>query len=240
MSFLFDDHATSVLAGLDYRGERRYGHAVENTSIVFTKYKNKHQAIFVTGPDHAYPYPITIRGTKGHPELYEYQPRILYTDSRQPLTETLGDNLYQEGFNALAKDMHEAFTQNTPLRCDTFETHRATEVALAVHESARTMRKVSLPLTAQYTPLEVVTPSPKTALHGKRVLLYADEHYGSGGREGLAEALLELTGVAPVVIDAAQAGLAPKDIKGIDLLCLYHTQETPSKTTKKTLMVNPF
>ncbi len=235
VNFLFDDTATSVLAGLDYTSERRYGHAVENGSVVFTEYQDKHQAIFITGPDHAYPYPITVRGTKGHLELYEYQPAVLYGDTRQPLTGELADNLYQRGFDDLAKDMHQALEQGTPLRCDAKDTYRATELALAVHESARTLRKVTLPLEAKFTPLEVVARSPKTALHGKRVLLYADEHYGSGGREGIAEALLALTGQAPLVIDAAMVGLEEKDLETIDLLCLYHTQETPLGVTQKTL-----
>lgn len=235
-NFLLDRTPDWVLAGLDFSAERRYGHAVENASVVLAQY-GEHQAMFITGPDHAHPFPLVIRGQNGFVQVFEYQPATLFTPEKVgPLTEAFDiENLYQQGFDAIIKDIDESLKNNRPLRYSATDYAPATEIAYAVHESARTQKKITLPLEAQYAPLELLARPPKTNLWGKKVMLYADEHYGSGGREGIAEFLTEATGQAPIMIDAATTALEAEHLQDIDVLCIYHTQEKASDATKAAL-----
>jgi predicted dehydrogenase len=235
-NFLLSRTPDWVMAGLDFSGERRYGHAVENSSVVLAQY-GEHQAIFITGPDHAHPFPFVIRGQNGFVQVFEYQPALLFTTEKVgPLTPVFEiDNLYQQGFNDIIKDIYLSLKDARPLRYSATDYAPATEIAYAVHESARTRKKISLPLQAQYAPLELLSRPPKTNLWGKKVLLYADEHYGSAGREGIAEFLLELTGQETVVLDAATIPLTTKYLENVDLLCLYHTQAEATEETKEAL-----
>ena len=198
-NYLFDSRPSWVLAGIDYTGAWRYGHTVENASVVLSEYPEKHQAVFVTGPDHAHPFPLLIRGSHGFLHLFEDRPAVLYTEAGTTQLTTTEPAGYQEGFDALMQDVKRGLEQGTPLRCAAESCYAATETALAAYESARTRRKVTLPSETQFFPLDALQPG-STALTGKRVLLYADDHFGSGGREGLAEALEALLGSAPVVV----------------------------------------
>jgi UDP-N-acetyl-2-amino-2-deoxyglucuronate dehydrogenase len=235
-NFLLERTPDWVMAGLDFSNERRYGHAVENSSVVLAQY-DKHQAIFITGPDHAHPFPLVIRGSNGFLQVFEYEPAMLFTTEKVgPLTAVFEiDNLYQQGFNEIINDVYVSLRDSRPLRYDAADYAPATEIAYAVHESARTQKKMSLPLEAQYAPLELLARPPKTHLWNKKVLLYADEHYGSGGREGIAEFLQEVTGQEPVVLDAATVALTTKHLQDVDLLCIYHTQAEATQETKAAL-----
>ncbi len=233
-NYLFDSRPSWVLAGLDVTGERRYGHTVENASVVLTEYLEGHQALFVTGPDHAHPFPIVIRGTKGFLQLFEDRPGVLYTDAGVRFLNTSEPAGYQEGFDALIKDVKRGLEAGTELRCAAESCAAGTETALAAYESARIRRKVALPLETQFFPLDALSPGTPP-LTGKRALLYADDHFGSGGREGLAEALGAVTGAAPRVVDAALEPLTAEHLRDIDILCLYHTQPEADAATRQSL-----
>jgi predicted dehydrogenase len=235
-NYLLDRKPDWLLAGLDFSKQRRYGHAVENSSVVLAQYGD-HQVISITGPDHAHSFPLVIRGQHGFVQVFEDRPAMLF--SREKIAELSAkvevENLHQHSFNELIKDIHLSLTESRPLRFDATAYASATEMAYAVHESARTQQKISFPLEVQFAPLEVLARPPKTALTGKKVLLYADEHYGSGGREGIAELLSELTGQVPIMLDAATTALKSEHLREIDLLCLYHTQVEAIKETKDAL-----
>jgi type 1 glutamine amidotransferase len=196
-----------------------------------------HQAIFITGPDHAHPFPLVVRGKNGFLQVFEYQPAMLFTTEKVgPLTPAFEiENLYQQGFNDIIKDIHMSLEESRPLRYSATDYAPATEIAYAVHESARTQKTITFPLEVQYAPLELLQRPPKTKLWGKKVLLYADEHYGSGGREGIAEYLTEVTGQEPLMLDAVITALTTKHLQGVDVLCLYHTQAEAKQETKDAL-----
>ena len=235
-NFLLERAPDWVMAGIDFSKERCYGHAVENSSVMLAQY-GEHQAIFITGPDHAHPFPLVIRGQNGFLQVFEYQPTMLFTTEKVgPLTPIFEiENLYQQGFDDIIKDIYDSLKESRPLRYDATDYAPATEIAYAVHESARTQKKISLPLEAQYAPLELLARSPKTNLWCKTILLYADEHYGSGGREGIAEFLTEVTGQTPVMIDAATIPLKNQHLQGVDVVCLYHTQAEATQETRDAL-----
>ena len=234
-NYLFDNGPNWVMAGLDDTGARRYGHAVENASVVLSEYPEKHQAMFITGPDHAHTFPLLIRGSQGFLQLFEDRPAVLYTAAGTTQLMTDEPAGYQEGFDALIADVKSGLETGAPLRCAAQSCYVATETALAAYESARTRRKVTLPLAAQFFPLDALQPTT-TVLTGKRVLLYADDHYGSGGREGLAEALEALSGSAPRIVDAALESLTAAHLAATDILCLYHTQTEANDVTRQSLL----
>lgn len=81
-------------------------------------------------------------------------------------------------------------------------------MAFAAHESARTGKTVSLPLaSALFAPLEVAQHPVHSGLKGKKILLYADSHFGSGGREGIADAFGDMSRETVSLVDAEARGL---------------------------------
>lgn len=68
------------------------------------------------------------------------------------------------------------------------------------------------------------------------VVLYADSHFGSGGREGLAAAMTSLTKKDPTVIDPEEHGLTANDVNSADLIVIYHTQAKLGAETKEVLV----
>ncbi len=122
----------------------------------------------------------------------------------------------------------------TPL-CDLSVCAAATEMAFAAQESARTAQKVQLPLSVGFAPLEVAQHPIRSGLFGKKLLLYADSHFGSEGREGIAEAFEISTGVPLKIIDAEARGLSTVDFAEVDAVLIYHTQKTADDATKVAL-----
>jgi len=231
-NFFFGSRPVSVLAGGDVTGQRRYQHAVENASVIFAEYPEGHQAIFITGPvGNPESYGVSLRGTKG---LLQVAPTLKlwnqagYSEPQPHATD------YSEGFAGLMGEMLRAAGTDRPILCGVENCFAATEMAYAAHESIRTQRKIALPLAAQYAPLEVLTHEAKPTLPYKKVVLLADEHFGSGGREGLAEVLKCLSGESPTLVEAA-TGLSAETIAEADLLVLYHTHDVPSMETQKTM-----
>ena len=231
-----------MLAGAEVTGERRYDHDVENASVVLAQYPERQQALFVTGPANPQPHPITVRGSKGLLLLFEDQPAQLYTrDGFEEIVPEavmkgeFNEDDYMSGFTFLLRDLVEAAQRGERSRCDVSVCAAATEVALAAHESARTNQRVALPLNVKFAPLEVLNETAKPLAHGLRALVYADDHFGSGGRNGLRAALGAITGQPPVMLDAAAHALSEDDLAATDLICLYHTQEDALGATKEAL-----
>jgi predicted dehydrogenase len=231
--WLFDAAPLSVLAGLDHSGVRRYQHAVENASVIFADYPDSRQAVFITGPHNhqGEQGDIFIRGTTGFMRIrgdVEVWSDTTGYKRMKPVAEG------PEDFHALLLDLFNAVATGAPMRCDASRCANSTRTAYAVHESARTLRTVHAPFNTGYAPLEILQNPAKPAVPAGKIVLFADEHYGSGGREGIADALTALTGTAPVVIDATK-GITTADLADAGALLLYHTQAEPSSETRAAL-----
>ena len=230
--WMFDAAPLSVLAGLDHTGARRYQHAVENASVIFAEYPGDRQAIFITGPanHHCEVGDIFIRGTRGFMRIRGDVE--VWNDSGYTRHAARAEG--PTDFHALVLDLFNAVETGADMRCDAARCANSTRTAYAAHESARLRRVIHAPFQTGYAPLEVLQNPPRPALPAGRVVLFADEHFGSGGREGIADAITDLTGSAPVVIDAAK-GLADSDLADAGVLLLYHTQSEPSTATRSAL-----
>ncbi len=228
-NYMLGSAPDTVLAGMDVTDKRLYQHAVENASIIFAEYPDQKSATFLTGPLTGASF--QIRGPGGM-LLQEGNDVLVLTAEgveRHPIPEAENDFVmtYRELFAEMEGGREALLSIN---RC-----RYATEMAYAAHESVRTSRKVSLPLEVDFAPLEVMQHSPVSKLKGIRALLYADAHFGSGGREGIADALTTLSGTAPTVIDAEELGITAKDVQDIDVIVIYHTQSEVDDVTRKVL-----
>lgn len=232
-NWLFEAHPLSVLAGMDHTGARRYGHAVENASVILAEYAGARQALFITGPEnpHAECGDLFLRGTRGFMRI---RGDVEVWHDTAGYTRHTATAAGPTDFHALVLDLFAAVSTGAPMRCDASRTALATRMAYAAQESARTRRTVHAPFTTGYAPLELLQRAPLPALPEGPLVLFADEHFGSGGREGIADALTRLTGRRPTVIDAA-AGLHASDLAGAGALLLYHTQSTPAEHTRQAL-----
>jgi predicted dehydrogenase len=230
--WLFDAPAVSVMAGVDHSGLRRYNHAVENASVVFAEYPESRQAVFLTGPNNPQENlaPVFLRGSEGmmaltgHVEVWNRRDGHRCHHPEQSTG----------GFAALLAELFSAVEMGTPMACDASRSANATRMAFAAHESARLLRRIEAPFTTGYAPLEILQHPARPALPEGKIVLFADEHFGSGGREGIAEALREVTGHDPRVVDATK-GLTASDLDGAGILLLYHTQGAADETTKTVL-----
>jgi predicted dehydrogenase len=231
--WLFDSAPLSVLAGLDHSGARRYQHAVENASVIFVVYPESRQAVFITGPHNhqGEQGDLFIRGTTGfmriRGDVEVWNDTTGYT-RHKPVADG------PEDFHALILDLFQAVDTGGSMRCDASRSANSTRTAYAAHESARTQRTIQAPFTTGYAPLEILQNPPRPALPAGKLVLFADEHFGSGGREGIADALTALTGTAPLVIEATN-GLTSTELTDASALLLYHTQAEPSDATRAAL-----
>ncbi len=231
-NYFFDAAPTRVLAGMDHRGNRRYQHAVEDSSVVLAEYADGRQALFVTGPPNPGSAPIVIRGTEGlltvGSEVEVFNRKGYQLHKPEPLDVPGGS------FTLVCRQLVAAVEQGTPMDCDAKDCVAGTEAAYAAYESARTQKAVSLPVTTQFAPFEILQHPPKPALRPGRIVLLADEHFGSGGRDGLRDALAETTGREIAIIDAAQ-GITSVDLEETAYLLLYHTHVEASPSTQEAL-----
>lgn len=231
-NFLFDAQPVSVLAGLQCTGQRRYGHAVEDASVVFLDYSAKRQALFVTGPETPGQAWISLRGPEGMLAIHgENRLEIFHrTGYREHLFEAPVD-----GFAELLKNMIAAVETGSPFVCGVENTASATEIAFAAHDSARLMRKIPLPPVTQFPPLEVKQHPAEVRQPNGRVVLFADDHFGSGGRSGLRALLQTLYRSVGVWEVEASEGLKKGDTADAGLLVIYHTQSEADAGTRQTL-----
>lgn len=227
-NYLFDRAPVSVLAGVDHQGQRRYGHAVENASVIMADYGATRQAVFITGPAAIPLFGVAICGEKGM--LHIGNPILLW--SKQGYSEIPVDKVdFQSAFGLLFADLWRSI-DGPPSRCDISNCAPATLMAYAAHESARTDRRVSLPLSTWFAPLEVMqNPSVPPTTPALNVAVVADPHhvwagFEMSGREGLVDAVSKL-GHRVKLIDATKE-LSPDALSGMDLLVLYHTQRKTS------------
>ncbi len=229
-NFLFDGAPDYVMAGMDIHETRRYKHAVEDASVIFADYGQRGTAIFLTGPGRTTDF--TLRGNRGIAVLNGKQITCATVDGVHhiplPVQERSDFGMYLGGLIDWIDGGQES-------RCSLARSAVATEMAYAAHESARTGKIVHLPLDVLYAPLEVVQAPVRSALWGRNLLLYADAHFGSGGREGIMGAFRDLTGKDIRTVDAAARGLASEDLDGIEAVMLYHTQKEVDDVTRELL-----
>jgi hypothetical protein len=219
------------MAGVDHSGVRRYNHAVENASVVFAEYPENRQAIFITGPNNPHQSfaSVFIRGSEGMMAL-----RNIEVWNRKDGYRCYHPEEAIGGFEALIVEFFAAVESAAPHACDASRSANATRMAYAAHESARLMRRIEAPFTTGYAPLEILQHPARPALPEGEIVLLADEHFGSGGREGIAEALCAVTGREPHVVDATK-GISAADLEGAAILLLYHTHGEADETTKAVL-----
>lgn len=230
-NFLFGAAPQYVLSGMDVTDKRIYGHACENASIVYAEYEVGRSAVFLTGPGTG--GDLRLVGSNGITVAKEDSIQLCTTEGVE--TVILPDTGFTDAFAHLCAEVIRALSGGAEPLCSITHCATATEMAYAAHESARSDRKVSLPAAVGFAPLEVVQHPPVSRLKGKRALLHADSHFGSGGREGLADTLEALTGVAPRVIDADVCGLTASDLEDIDFIAIYHTQKEADVATRDSL-----
>lgn len=232
-SFILDAEPDSVLAGVDFTGERRYQHAVENSSTVFVQFRGGAQGIFISGPPSADGYSVHVRGSRGYLSVVGDTLKLFTEEGFSVISSSPAA---AGGFAPLLASLVHAVENHTTPRCDVSQTRLATEVAYAAHESARTRRVISLPSASRFAPLEVLAHPAQPilpTLTGK-VILLADDHFGSRGRHGLAGALQAVTG-REVIDKEAAGGLAKDELDHAGLLVIYHTQKEASPATKAAL-----
>jgi predicted dehydrogenase len=225
---LFDGPPARILAGMACSGQRRYGHAVEDASVVLAVWADGRTATFLTGPGDD--FDIEVAGSTGIARLVNdgvacwdaAGHRILPAPSVDP-------------FAILMQEVVLAAEGGPEPRCSLRRSGIGTELCYAAQESARCRAWVDLPLATRFAPLEVLARPMEGPAHGQRVVLLADDHFGGGGRAGLAAALARVTGVAPVVIPAEERGLTTADLAEADAVVVYHTQEHADAITQATL-----
>jgi predicted dehydrogenase len=228
-NYLFGQLPRSILAGVDHTGQRRYGHAVEDASVVFADYGPRRQGMFITGPAAVPASGIIVRGEKG---MMQINPSIRLWTQEGYRELPCENKAFHSAFAALIADLWNA-RDGGRSRCDISECAPATAMAYAAQESARTMRRVSLPSTAWYPPLELLQHPPEQKENGLscalKIALLADAHhdwdvngYSMSGRSGVKDAL-EALGHRVTLLDAT-ADLGADALAGADALVLYHTQ----------------
>jgi predicted dehydrogenase len=235
-SWLFESTPASVMAGASHSGQRIYQHAIEDSSVVFAEYPDNRQAIFITGPAHYQKGEMVfLRGTEGMLAISDNHKKPLRIwNEAEGYREIMPLEDEPSGMHAMVLEMFAALESGASMQLDAARTAISTRTAFAAHESARLMKKIEAPFTTGYAPLEIQQHPAKPCIPEGRIVLFADEHFGSGGREGILEGLEKTTGRKPELIEAS-AGLTPTDLDGAGVLLLYHTQEEPSPETRGTL-----
>lgn len=237
-SWLFSADATSVLAGVAHTGQRRYQHAVEDASVVFAEFPDQRQALFVTGPALVGGTMFAVRGTEG---MMHVQGDGVHLWTKAGYREIPKAKVELPGFAGLVRDLADALATGNPSagRCDAHRTSKATLLAFAAQESARTMTRITLPTHIAYPPMEIAERGTQTAGLG-RVVVVADPHHidpqtRRAGHDGLIEAIHALHPSALHVVMANERELTAADLADADLVVIYHTQTTSSPATREAL-----
>jgi len=237
--FVFGRQATAVLAGMDHRNTRRYGHAVEENSVLFVEFGEHRQASFITGPAEEPGPMVSITGDRGMIAMVKGGVAV-YNQDGYTLHEPEGDLV--SGHAASFVDLWKSVQDSSyTSEADAIHTASATRLAYAAHESARTMKRIELPAkNIDYAPLEVAEHAPTLLPNMGKVLLVADNHHadpetGEGGREGLRDVLLDL-GVEDLhIVRAEDREPAAEDFADAQLLVMYHTRRESSDALRQLL-----
>ncbi|MEM9417802.1 MAG: Gfo/Idh/MocA family oxidoreductase [Planctomycetota bacterium] len=234
-SYLLDDQPVAVLACVDHTGQRRYQHAVEDSSVVQVDYAKGAKAVFLTldsaGP---FGYGIHLVGEHGLMQISEGGDavHVMTEDSftAHPVDAEAEPGGYAGLFGELWRGVEDP---SATVRCGVEHAAMATRIAYAAHESARTMRRINLPpRDLGFAPLELLHHPPRRKPLLKKTVLLADPHHcdenGEGGREGLTDALLAEVCEQVHVVPVDQREPVANDFDEADLLVIYHTVMTSS------------
>lgn len=235
--FLFGRQPTAVLAGMDHRDTRRYGHAVEDNSVLFVEFGEHRQANFVTGPAEEPGPMVSVTGERGMITPVKGGVAV-YNQDGYTLHQPEGD--FVSGHAASFIDLWESVKDPSyTSEADAIYAADATRLAYAAHESARTMKRIELPVKyLDYAPLEIVEHAPRLLPKMGKVVLVADNHHadpetGEGGREGLADALTGLGCDDLHIVRAEEREPMADDFAAAELVVMYHTQRTSSEAVRK-------
>jgi hypothetical protein len=240
-NWLFGAEPTSLLAGVDHRGTRRYQHAVEDASVIFAEYAaaqpGHRQAVFITGPHTATGAMTTLRGQNGMASL---RPEGLCIWTRQGYEVIKPQKAAVSAFGMMCAQLIEAVQSNAPMSCDAQQLAAATRMAYAAHESARTQRALPRQQWPDFAPLEVLQHPSRKPLKVGRVVLLADPHHLDpatklSGRDGVIEALRSLNPQSLTMIPAEQRALTSADLVDADLLVIYHTQQKSTESDREAI-----
>lgn len=230
-NYLFDGPPSRVLAGMHIGNSRRYEHAVEDASVVFADYGERGTGHFLTGPGSSNEF--ILRGERGVARIGESAIECATFEGARTFP---FPPVEREGFAAMLGQLLTWVDGGPEARCSLRQCAVATEMAYAAQESARSGTYVELPLErALYAPIEVLQHPIRSGLWGKQILLYADAHFGSGGREGIEEAFATLTGIPVRKVEAESRGLRDDDLEGVDAILIYHTQVEADPETRRLL-----
>jgi len=226
-SWMFDALPVSILAGASHSGQRLYQHAIEDSSVIFTEYPEKRQAIFITGPDHHQRGEMVfIRGSEGLIAINENSTEKLRVWNQVAgYREIDPSSAEPQWMHAMVLDLISAMESGTTMQCDASRSAVSTRTAFAAHQSARLMKRIDASFTTVYAPLEIVQHPGLPWIPAGRIVLYADEHFGGGGRDMILEALEGTTGRKPNLVEAS-AGLTLSDLADAAVLLLYHPRGT--------------
>ncbi len=235
-SFLFDALPTRVLAGVNETGKRRYQHAIGDDCLALAEYPEGRQATFITGPDELELGMLHLRGDHGYARA-SGQGVELFTRKGHSIEKPdsgLG------GFAGLVADLFDAIENDGTTLLDAQRSAESTRTVFAIHESARTMKWVTLPTNIGYAPLEIPQHPPKPRWTPGKVLVYADNHHedpatGFSGRDGVLHAAAAMGADEVRCVKAEERGLGEADLDGIDVILLYHTQRKSDAATRKLL-----
>ncbi|MEM1010778.1 MAG: Gfo/Idh/MocA family oxidoreductase [Planctomycetota bacterium] len=235
-SFIFGELPENVLAGLNDTGKRRYQHAIEDDCVALAQYPNGRQAIFITGPDDLGLGMLNLRGDKGYAKVTDEGVELFTREGYS--YEKPDDGV--AGFAGLIADLFDAIENGGTTLLDAERSAESTRTVFAIHESARTLKRVALPTNFGYAPLDIAQHPPTPRWTPGKVLVYADDHHvdaatGISGRDGVLHAAAALGADEVRCAEADERGLVAADLDDIDVILLYHTQRTSDATTRKLL-----
>ena len=229
-NFFFGGPPESILAGIDARGERRYGHAVEHHAVVFARYPGGEQAVFLSGPPAFGGYSVSVEGPKGLLRFQGDGVELLSPEGVQRFEIPAAE----ESYARLIRDL----AGREPFRCEAAQGVWGTRMVFAAQESALYQRSVALPSGVKYAPLEVREHQPGRGAAGSRgrAVVLADVHHwepelNRSGRDGLVAAL-EALGFGVSLVALEEREVTAQDLEGAALLVIYHTRQAPTEATR--------
>jgi predicted dehydrogenase len=155
-NFMFDAAPEWVLAGMEIGNTRRYDQAIEDASVIYAEYADGRSAQFVTGPGTGAGFRLV--GANGMAMIEGSEVVCMTTAGVERLAIPEG----RSDFGCMLEELFIAMDGGAEPLCAIAHTAMATEMAYAAQESARTGRKVKLPLEIEYAPLEVAQNSCET------------------------------------------------------------------------------